>query len=125
MVYYIVSFRFSPGGYMNSITINGITITGGRNISIVNGKVIVDGRNVTPDAKEINITVDGSVEKLVADVCEKISVTGNVSTITTQSGNVEITGGVNGSIQTMSGDVNCGNVDGNISTMSGDVKHRK
>ena|ERR1035437_3204031 len=113
---------------MSTITINGNTISGnlsGRNISITNNKIIIDGVDVTPDSKEINITVSGNIEKLSADCCNKIQVTGDVGSVKTQSGDVEITGNVNGSIQSMSGSVDCGNVSGNISTMSGSVKHKK
>jgi hypothetical protein len=111
---------------MNKVTINGVTITGGKSISISNGRVIINGKDVTPDAKEINISVEGNVERLEADVCEKISVTGNAGKISTMSGDVDVQGSVEGSVQTMSGNVDCsGNVGGNVSTMSGDVKHRK
>ena len=111
---------------MNRVTINGTTIvTSGRSISVVGNKVIIDGKEIDlPDAKQINISVEGSVEKLEVDVCEKISVTGNVGNLASQSGDVEVAGNVSGSIQTMSGDVRCGAVGGNISTMSGDVKNR-
>lgn len=110
---------------MNTIKINGITISAGRNISITNNRVFVDGKDVTPDAKDIRIEVAGGIERLEADACNTISVTGDVGNIATQSGDVDVTGSVAGSIQTMSGDVDCGgSVAGSISTMSGDVKHR-
>jgi len=110
------------------ITINGVTITGnvaGNSVTIQNGKVIIDGKDVTPESKEINIVVNGNVEKIEADACSKISVTGDVHTIKTMSGDVEVEGSVAGSIKTMSGDVDCGSVGGGISTMSGDIKHKK
>jgi hypothetical protein len=84
-----------------------------------------DTDDVTPDAKEINITVEGNIEELSVDCCNKISVTGDVGSVKTQSGDVDVTGNVNGSIQSMSGSVDCGNVSGSISTMSGSVKHKK
>jgi len=111
---------------MNRIVINGVSITGGRSISVVGNKIIIDGRDVDlPEVKQINIVVEGSVERLDVDVCQKISVAGNAGSVTTQSGDVDISGNVTGSIQTMSGDVSCDNVEGSISTMSGNVKHRK
>lgn len=111
---------------MNTVTINGVTITGGRNISVINGKIKVDGKDYTPaDAKEINIVINGNVDKLEVDACDKVTVTGDVSTLKTMSGDVDITGDVKGDIKTMSGDVDCGNVGGSISTMSGDVKNKK
>ena len=109
----------------STVVINGVTITGGRNVTIRNGKVIADGVDVTPDAKEISITVNGNVDKLEADACSKISVTGDVGSVKTQSGDVDVKGAINGSVQTMSGDVDCGGpIGGSVSTMSGDVKHR-
>jgi hypothetical protein len=86
---------------------------------------MVNGKDVTPDSKEINIVVNGDIEQLQVDCCNKISVTGNVKSINTKSGDVDVIGDVNGGIQTMSGDVDCGWVGGSISTMSGDVKHKK
>lgn len=112
---------------MNTVVINGVVIqTSGRGIvTIRGGQVSVDGKDLTPDAKEINIVVNGPLEKLEADVCNKVSVTGNVGNVRTQSGDVEVTGNVTGSVSTMSGHVDCGNVTGSVSTMSGHVKHRR
>ena len=110
------------------IKINGVIISGdisGNSIVVRNGKVIIDGKDVTPDGKEINISVEGNINELKIDSCEKFSITGNVGNVSTKSGDVDISGDVNGSIQTMSGDVDCYNVGGSISTKSGDVKHRK
>ena len=109
---------------MSSIKINGNTYTG-NNIVVSNGKVIIDGKDVTGDSKEINIKVEGNIDTLTIDACNKLEIAGDVSNVKTLRGDVDITGNVNGSIQTMSGDVDCGNVGGSISTMSGDIKHRK
>lgn len=111
---------------MNSIRINGLTITAGRNISVVGNRVFVDGKDVTPDAKDIKIEVAGNVEQLEVDACNSVSITGDVGHVVTQSGDVSIEGSVGGSVQTMSGDVDCGgSIAGSVSTMSGDVKHRR
>jgi hypothetical protein len=109
---------------MSTVVINNNTYSG-NNIVISKGKVIIDGKDVTPDSKEININIQGDINELKVDACDKLSVTGNVKNVSTKSGDIDITGNVEGSIQTMSGDVDCGNVGGSISTMSGDVKHRK
>lgn len=108
---------------MSIITINGNTFSGS-NIIVTNGKVLINGKDVTPDSKEINISVVGNIEQLKVDACNKVSVEGNVQSISTKSGDVEVSGDVDGSISTMSGDVDCGHVKGSVSTMSGDVKHR-
>lgn len=111
---------------MNRININGVTITIGRNVSIVGNRVIVDGKDVTPDAKDIRIEVAGNVDRLEVDCCSSISVTGDAGSVSTQSGDVDIGGNIAGSVQTMSGDVDCGGtIGGSVSTMSGDVKHRR
>jgi hypothetical protein len=109
---------------MSTITINGKTFSGNY-IVVTNGKVFVNGEDVTPDSKEINISVEGNIDELKVDACKKVSVNGNVGKVKTTSGDVDITGDVNGGIQTVSGDVDCGNVAGSISTVSGDVKHKR
>lgn len=110
---------------MNTVTINGVTISHSGSISVINGKVIVDGKDVTPNAKEINISVDGPIEKLEVDACTKLSVVGNVGNVKTVSGGVDITGNVTGSVSCVSGRVDCGNIGGSVSTVSGAVKHRR
>ena len=89
------------------ITVNGVTYSG-NNISISKGKVIIDGNDVTPDAKNIDIKIDGNISELKVDACDSLVVNGNC-----------------GSVATMSGDVKCGTVGGSISTMSGDIKNKK
>lgn len=114
---------FSSG--KSTISINGKTYTG-NSVKISNNKVYIDGKlQDTEDAKEINISVSGNIKNLSVDACDKVDVTGDIGTLKTMSGDVDIEGNVTGSIKTMSGDVDCGNVGGNISTMSGDIKHRK
>ena len=105
------------------IRINGTYI--GNNLTIRDNKIIIDGKDVTVDTKEVTISIDGNVEKLEVDYCQKLFVNGEVGHIKTLSGDVEVSGEVKGSIQTMSGDVDCGNVNGSISTISGNIKHRK
>lgn len=110
---------------MNTVTINGKTFSSKRSISVSNGKVVIDGVDLTPESKEINITVNGNIDKLEVDACNKVSIVGKVDNVKTMSGDVDIKGDVSGNISTMSGDVDCFNVGGSISTMSGDVKHKK
>lgn len=95
----------------------------GRNVTISNNKIIIDGIDITdqlPDQKKYEIIVTGDVDKIECDVCDKITVNGNVESLSTLSGNVECHD-VTNSIQTQSGDVECGNIGGNVTTMSGDV----
>jgi len=104
------------------ITINGVTFSGS-NITVSKGKIIIDGKDVTPDSKNINITVNGNINSVEVDVCDKFTITGDVDSVQTASGDVDIKGNA-GSINTMSGDVDCWNVKGSIRTMSGDIRHK-
>lgn len=106
---------------MNTVIINGKTITAGRNITVSGNRVFVDGKDMTPDAKDIRIEVNGNLESLSADACHTINVAGSVGDVATQSGDVKC-GDVSGSVNTMSGDVRCGAVSGNVRTMSGDIQ---
>lgn len=107
---------------MSSVTINGKTYIG-NNIIVSNGKIMVDGKNVTSDDKVINITVNGNIDSLKVDTCNKLEIIGNVTNVNTVSGDININGDVSGSIQTVSGDVKCKNVGGSINTLSGDINH--
>lgn len=107
---------------MSSVTINGKTYIG-NNIIVSNGKIIIDEKNVTSDDKVINITVNGNIDSLKVDTCNKLEIIGNVTNVNTVSGDVDINGDVSGSIQTVSGDVKCNNVSGSINTLSGDINH--
>lgn len=105
---------------MATITINGMTITG-KSISINSGRLSVDGNVINlADDKVFNITVNGDVDRIEADACDRIEVHGAVTAIKTLSGDVRC-GDVHGAISTMSGDVTCASHDGPISTMSGDI----
>ncbi|WP_050384567.1 hypothetical protein [Bradyrhizobium pachyrhizi] len=108
---------------MNSIRINGLSIVGGRTITVTSNHVFVDGKDVTPDAKDIRIEVSGNVDRLEADACNLISVAGDVGSVSTLSGDVSVSGAVGGLVQTMSGDVDCGPVGGSVTTLSGDIRH--
>lgn len=115
---------------MSTIKINNSTISGsfnGKSISMTvkDGKVIVDGVDVTPEGKTINIQIVGDVKDLSVDACDKLTVNGDVSSVKTQSGDIDITGNVSGDVKTMSGDIKCENIGGDVSTMSGDIKYKK
>ena len=109
---------------MSTVTINGNTYQG-NNIVISNGKVIVNGNDVTPNEKQIDIVVHGNIEYVTVDACNSLLVNGNSNNISTNSGDVSIMGNVQGSIQTMSGDVECSDISGSVSTMTGNIKHKK
>lgn len=94
------------GNQSGTCTINGKTYKG-NNISIIDGVIYIDGKIVDKSNASINTTII-------------VKITGNVDSISTDSGDVEVTGHA-GKISTGSGDVSTGNCAGTISTGSGDV----
>lgn len=110
---------------MNVITINGQTITGSGDITVINGRILVNGKDYTPEGKAITINVTGDVDNLSVDACDRVSVKGYVGKIKTLSGGVEVIGDVHGDIQTMSGNVDAHSIDGSVKTMSGNIKTKK
>ena len=95
------------------------------NVVVSNSRVFVDGKDMTSDAKQVQIHIEGNVERLEVDACEKVSVSGNVGSVKTISGDVDLSGNVLGSISSISGDIDCTEIKGSVSTVSGDVKHRR
>ena len=106
---------------MTTMNINNNSYVG-RSITITNGKVIIDGKDVTPDGKDINISIIGNIDDIKIDYCQKIEVKGDVGYLATMSGDIEISGNIKGSISATSGDIECGDVSGNVNSTSGDIK---
>jgi hypothetical protein len=108
----------------SSIRINGRNIGGRNSIVIVNGKVIVDGLDVTPEnEKQITIEVTGDIASIEADVCEKITVTGNAGGVKTSQGDINVGGNVNGDVKTSQGNIDIeGSVTGDVKTSQGNIK---
>jgi len=115
-VHFLIKF------FMSTIRINNKTFQG-NNIVVSNNKVYIDGKLQEQDGDErnISIVVEGNLDKLDVDVCDKIDINGNVGTVKTTSGYVAC-GNVQGAINTVSGDIMCDDVGGNINTVSGDIK---
>ena len=109
---------------MANISVNNITYKGS-SISISNNKIVINGIDVTPNSREITIQIDGDVETVNIDYVNKISVNGNVGKIKCTNGDVDITGTVKNSVESINGNISCGDVGGNVSTMNGSVKIRK
>ena len=82
---------------MNSITINGKTITtNGRNISVVNGKVKIDGKTIFEEHnQDIYVEVHGDCGNI--DTTGNVTVNGNSQDIDC-NGNVVCYGDINGNI---------------------------
>ena len=124
---------------MSSIIINGKSYIGSQ-VSVNGNKITINGTNVTHDTKIVNISIEGDVDYVTADYCEKIIVKGNVKTVCTTSGDIEChdvagdvkltsgdvqCGNIGGSVQTVSGDVKAENISGSVKTLSGDIKYKK
>ena len=92
----------------------------GSSITVINNKVFVDGVDVTPDAKTIDINVQGDLQTLTVDACNIVNVEGSVGSLQTTSGGVSC-GNVETFVQTTSGDVECREVKGYVKTVSGDI----
>ena len=108
---------------MGSININGRNYSG-RSVIITNNRVIIDGKDVTEESKIITVTILGDIESFSADVCESVKIIGNVGSVKTVSGDVEIGGSVNGNVKSVSGDIECGAISGSVETVSGNIKHK-
>ena len=91
----------------NTITINGITYTG------KSCKIDNDG----------NIVIDGVIKDVIKGYNVKVEINGNVNSITTSSGDIDILGSVNTSLSTSSGEIKIEKgVNGNVSSNSGDIE---
>lgn len=105
------------------IVINGKQFIG-NNVNVINGKVYVDGVEATPTDKVISIKVEGNIQDLKVDFCEKFEMTGNVEgDLSTMSGSPRINGDVKGKVKTMSGNVRANVIHGKVETMSGNIEH--
>lgn len=106
----------------STVQINGISYTG-KNVTINGDKVVVDGVIQTQSlAGPITVTVQGSCDS-VSTASGDIYINGNSGRVTATSGDIDVIGNVEGSIQTVSGDVNVRRTHtNNISTVSGDIR---
>ena len=98
-----------------------VTARGGTSQVKVNidGQDIVGRQSIVVEKSGV-VTVDGQTLKarLVGDV--KITVLGDVDSLTTTNGDTDIQGNV-GSIHTTNGGINCRDVGGNVHSVNGDI----
>ena len=105
------------GNVGNIITNHGV-------IEIRNGKIYQDGKEITTiptNHQEITINIQGDLERLEVQHCERIKVTGNVRRVKTNHGDIEIGGNVEGDAHTNMGDITCKNVEGDARTNMGNI----
>lgn len=117
---------------------NGKTITIGGSViarqnigtMVINGgKITVDGKplselDAVQEEKVINITIQGDVERLEVDYCDKLTVTGNAKRVKSTQGDIEIHGNVEGDVNANMGAITCGNVDGDCNANMGNIYRR-
>lgn len=107
---------------MSQIIINGASYIGS-SISINNNNIQINGETIQLNDKQINIEINGNIDDLKVDYCQNFKITGDVNSIQSGSGDINVSGSINGNVQTGSGDVECeGSIAGNVNTGSGDVK---
>lgn len=116
---------------MTTIIRNGRkTIIGGGNITIGNGRVLVNGKPLSeidaidPDEKEINITIEGNVERLDVTYCNNIKISGYAKRVKANQGDIEIGGDVLGDVHANMGSISCGNVEGDCHANMGSIYKR-
>ena len=103
--------------------VNGIKYSGSK-INITNGKVIIDGKRVdTGDAKEIKIEVHGDIDVLDVDVCEYVTVDGNVGDVKVSQGDITIKGSAMDKVTNSQGNINIGgDLNGDAKNSMGNIK---
>ena len=103
--------------------VNGIRYEG-KSISITDGKVIIDGKRVdTGNAKEIKIEVHGDIEVLDVDICDYVTVDGNVGDVKLSQGDITIKGSAMDSVTNSQGDITIGgDLNGDAKNSMGNIK---
>lgn len=113
-----------------TIVVNGDVIRGQKINSMVIscGRITIDGKSLSEldveDEKEINITIQGDLERLEVDYCNTLHVTGNAKRVKANQGDIEIGGDVQGDVHANMGTITCGNVEGDCHANMGNIYHR-
>ena len=93
------------------------------NLSITSKGIFLNGKNILTGSEvgsPLNIVIEGDIDKL--ETSSDLEINGNVGNITSNSGDIDISGGVSGNIELNSGDIDIsGGVGGNVKTTSGDI----
>ena len=93
----------------------------GNNVSIINNKIFVDGKEIGTEEKEINIIVEGNLDKLEVDCCNSIKVNGVTKDVEVSNGNISINGDVKGNVNNINGNIIAKVINGNCKTKNGDI----
>ena len=93
----------------------------GNSISIINNKIFVDSKEIETEEKEINIIVEGNLDKLEVDCCNSIKVNGVTKDVEVSNGNITINGDVKGNVNKINGNIIAKAINGNCKTTNGDI----
>lgn len=113
-----------------TIVVNGDVIRGQKINSMVisGGRITIDGKSLSEldveDEKEINITIQGDLERLEVDYCNTLHVTGNAKRVKANQGDIEIGGDVQGDVHANMGTITCGNIEGDCHANMGNIYRR-
>ena len=114
---------------MSKIIIGGNAFEVQGTLSMINGKWYdgtgqeIDMNNLAglKEAKTINITIEGDVERLEVDCCSSITVNGNVCKVNTGSDSITCKD-IDGDGHTGSGSIHADNISGDAKTGSGNIR---
>ena len=112
---------------MNKININGKTYNApdGCSVSVKNGEVYIDGKLIDdiPSRTYIEITVIGDCKEVTTDA-GNINIKGNVEgNVSNDAGNIYIEGDVSGNVTIDTGNIIANHISGNVSTDCGNIGH--
>ena len=93
----------------------------GNSISIINNKIFVDVKEIETEEKEINIIVEGNLDKLEVDCCNSIKINGVTKDVEVTNGNIAISGDVKGNVNNVNGNIIAKVINGNCKTTNGDI----
>lgn len=92
-----------------------------QSISMINNKVYINGKLQETEEKSISITIEGNVESVDVDCCNRVVIKGDCGKVSTTSGDIDAHN-VLGDVKTVSGDVSVKQgISGNVRTVSGDI----
>lgn len=114
---------------MTTININGKTFYVEGSLSMINGKWYdgngceIDMNNLEgmKEAKTINITIEGNVDRLDVDNCSSIVINGDCKKVKTTSGDIRCND-IDGDAESVSGDIECEVIHGDAKTVNGNIR---
>lgn len=94
-----------------------------KSMVIKGGKIYINGSEqvIPSDHQEITINIQGDVERLEVEQCEKIHIHGNAGRVKVNCGSVDVTGDIKGDANVNCGNIHCQSIEGDASTTMGDI----